>query len=462
MALVGGWKRFEEKGKNPLEEDTIGSRKNYISLQGVSPSIYNAHLEQWYKEQMVSVIPGIQDQNRQDAYRFAVNEFIAKHAMGDPQKVMDEEFKKDFIAWLCGRGTVVDVSRTAFGRMPLMGLPGVQNYLSEFTDMKCRFGKEVTVLKERGPYDLRTAYLYFKYIVRDKNPSEDEYLSDFNIYFASPDRQTPTYTTGLKDSSGNDVESGKTYSGGVHDRRGPDGMAGRSTFGPDDKLWKEDTDKNITQLIADYGDNIGFLSAPLESGYYKNIPPDFLKSLAKKSKLINSFDEDAVVRMVESMSVRGEEGDSADPDTDIVKSQGGGFRSFLNMIASFGTGGGDVSPYTASSDDEDQLEDEEGTTDEDDGGEEDEETPTGDEAASSSPPIVRRLVMSDEERERLREETRAAEFRRIMKQQGIDPGVIPSQEQVERFIRLNDPELLAALSYHIDETKSTLQKMMPQ
>ena len=129
---------------------------------------------------------------------------------------INKEFTNEFMLWLTGRSkynvekgqinivdpdtgmTVVrrDVTMTPWGNKPLANLPGVAEFLDQTMDRRAECAKIIASLKLRGPTDLTTAYLYFKYIVRREGiDSEDALveLSEFQDYDNPPEFVDPVH-----------------------------------------------------------------------------------------------------------------------------------------------------------------------------------------------------------------------------------------------------------------------------
>lgn len=107
---------------------------------------------------------------------------------------IDKEFAEDFRAWLQGRGRLEDHVRekTPWGRIPL-AFPDVMAYTTQFVEKKADFEKKMKKLREFGPKNLNEAYLYFKYIVRNKTRPDLAYYPDFNwVTDLEPPNKDPT------------------------------------------------------------------------------------------------------------------------------------------------------------------------------------------------------------------------------------------------------------------------------
>lgn len=90
---------------------------------------------------------------------------------------LNQNFARDFRAWLIGKGLSRDHNKTKWGRQSLARLPGVSEYINSFAQVKFDLFKKLTYLNEFGPHDLNEAYLYYKYLV--VGDIEDFYRTDF-------------------------------------------------------------------------------------------------------------------------------------------------------------------------------------------------------------------------------------------------------------------------------------------
>jgi hypothetical protein len=125
-------------------------------------------------------------QQKQKAYTEA--DEARKHALAmfelehDAQKIdalVDQTFAEDFRAWLQGKGRPEDTKKTEWGCIPL-DFNDVREYICEFIEKKNDYQKKIEKLKLRGPHNLHSAYLYFKYVIRGHPVPSMDYLQEFN------------------------------------------------------------------------------------------------------------------------------------------------------------------------------------------------------------------------------------------------------------------------------------------
>lgn len=111
-----------------------------------------------------------------DGEAFAVGQHKAKQQMGGFKRKTEEAFVHDFKNWLAGVGKAADYSRGGISMKyvgqgkPLSRHDSVLDYLDDTTARPIVYQAELLKLKERfrnaATRDLRTCYLYWKYVVR--------------------------------------------------------------------------------------------------------------------------------------------------------------------------------------------------------------------------------------------------------------------------------------------------------
>ncbi len=100
------------------------------------------------------------------------------------EAAVDAQFVEDFVAWVQGKGKEEDHFGVAWGRKPIVALPGIGEYLGAYSDARINFLTKLQKLEFEGPRDLHTAYLYFKYIVkaRKRKRAPQEWLKDIQDF----------------------------------------------------------------------------------------------------------------------------------------------------------------------------------------------------------------------------------------------------------------------------------------
>lgn len=111
------------------------------------------------------------------------------------QGSVDQEFKKDFVAWLRGFGKAEDIKRTPWG---VEAVPDeeVEAYVTSIFNTKFDFIELIQSLILKAEYGgglqgVNEHYLYFKYIVRGgwEDADEADYLPDYVEYFKTLQEQ---------------------------------------------------------------------------------------------------------------------------------------------------------------------------------------------------------------------------------------------------------------------------------
>lgn len=101
---------------------------------------------------------------------------------------VNKEFGIDFILWLQGKSYYNTLpEKTPWLTKPLYKSPSVKAYIDQFADQKTKLNIKMTKLRMLPPQDIYEAWLYYKYIVREKeaNP-EDFFLESFNEWTSQP------------------------------------------------------------------------------------------------------------------------------------------------------------------------------------------------------------------------------------------------------------------------------------
>jgi DNA repair exonuclease SbcCD ATPase subunit len=130
-------------------------------------------------------VPNLRDQDIKN--QLAAIEFWRSQGVEDAaESEVNNEFARDFYAWLNGQGKETDHEKTPWDRQRIPD-PEVQAYLRSFTDARYEFAEalENLVFKaspgSRGLEGLPEHYLYFKYIVRGEwQHSDSEFLHDYD------------------------------------------------------------------------------------------------------------------------------------------------------------------------------------------------------------------------------------------------------------------------------------------
>lgn len=98
---------------------------------------------------------------------------------------VDKSYVQEFNAWLLGKSALnTPANNTPWGNQRLVG-PSINRYLHSFVDKKIEFQRKLAILGTFIPQEIGEAWLYFKYIVGQKDPIDEAYLNDFN-WWANP------------------------------------------------------------------------------------------------------------------------------------------------------------------------------------------------------------------------------------------------------------------------------------
>jgi hypothetical protein len=92
--------------------------------------------------------------------------------------------EQDFRMWLVGKGKENDHMNTPWYRTPQnMRIKGCNDFLTLGLDVQFEFMAQLMLLEMRGPADLDSAWLYFKYIVRGgfDNPDTMAFIKDWEM-----------------------------------------------------------------------------------------------------------------------------------------------------------------------------------------------------------------------------------------------------------------------------------------
>ena len=95
--------------------------------------------------------------------------------------IVQQEFQKDFWRWLVGRGKEEDHKKTPWYRDKLTDDIEVSHYVDSFVSKYHMFRVKLQLLSMRRPIGINQTYLFFKYIVRGKEPNQDNFLDDWDI-----------------------------------------------------------------------------------------------------------------------------------------------------------------------------------------------------------------------------------------------------------------------------------------
>lgn len=103
------------------------------------------------------------------------------------KSIVDKEFALDFVKWLQGKSVFnLDPEKTPWGSHPLVG-PSIHEYIRTFATEKIRLNIKMTKLRILPPDDIFTAWLYYKYVVREAEVnSEDAFIEQFNWWTSQP------------------------------------------------------------------------------------------------------------------------------------------------------------------------------------------------------------------------------------------------------------------------------------
>lgn len=116
---------------------------------------------------------------------------------------INESFVVEFNNWILGKSALNDPTYTPWGYNKLVGKE-FDVYVSQYVLSKMKFKTEITALYVKGPpQNLRDAWIWFKYIICQKPPPDQDYLHEFNWWTdlefqqpsVQPNAQTSQYAT---------------------------------------------------------------------------------------------------------------------------------------------------------------------------------------------------------------------------------------------------------------------------
>lgn len=116
--------------------------------------------------------------NLSDTERNALLMWNANLTLDTLPGMVQQEFQRDFWAWLLGRGKQKDHDATPWGRQALTGDAEVAKYVDMFVEKRHEFGLKLELMKHRVPQGINQAYLYYKFIVRGST----DFLQDWEIF----------------------------------------------------------------------------------------------------------------------------------------------------------------------------------------------------------------------------------------------------------------------------------------
>lgn len=136
----------------------------------------------------------------ESARRFGYSTLLAEADVEAKKNASNEQFAEDFRQWLQGYGGLTTDERgESFyldqdapphyrnnsrnsAQQSYLRLPGVQDYFDTFIDRKIQFERKLTHLIQYGPYDLNSAWFYYKYVIRGVEAPVDEQIKFLENY----------------------------------------------------------------------------------------------------------------------------------------------------------------------------------------------------------------------------------------------------------------------------------------
>jgi hypothetical protein len=186
--LVVGLSPISAPGSTPIDDEYAAAKarertgrdpRDAQKWRAANPQMMQQAQEKILHAQAVLNTSTLSPEQRK-AWELEVQKLQFNIQAGEDAMNFDSEFTK----WLLGKGKEEDHINTPWYRTPLtMGfLPNVTEYLDRNIDIEYKFKEQLTLLYMRGPTDLDTAYLYFKYIVRGDISNFDSYgfLQEWN------------------------------------------------------------------------------------------------------------------------------------------------------------------------------------------------------------------------------------------------------------------------------------------
>lgn len=185
MALVKSGlklgKKFEVSPRTPLqteeEEDKMAPPTSLLHLRNT----------QYYEAQMMGLMQELKesynDPGRKERVIGLMNAVAVKIEQQQNYNVDDktiQDYVELFNTWLLGKSYLNDPKYGTFwGTRPLIG-ESIIAYLRQYVDVKMEYEKQLTKLKLNPPTDIKSAWLFFKYILTPERWATLDFHKDFN------------------------------------------------------------------------------------------------------------------------------------------------------------------------------------------------------------------------------------------------------------------------------------------
>lgn len=179
-------------------------------------SFAKQHIIAWYESKISEFKQNllVADNEQQVVLKASIYAYEVKLEQvmnGNIEQRFNEDYVKEFNCWLQGKSRYnippkarysnderIKRANTPWGTLPLRG-PSIIQYLYQFIDAKFDFEKKLTSLKMVPPTDIKSAWLYFKYIVCPGGTwLQDEFHRDFNWWVDATYKDGPVDSTGKK------------------------------------------------------------------------------------------------------------------------------------------------------------------------------------------------------------------------------------------------------------------------
>lgn len=125
----------------------------------------------------------------------------AQHQFYNKDEEERQSFVNDFNCWIQGKSAYNNnIHLTPWKNAPLVGRDFV-TYKRNHIDSKYEYERVMAILRLQAPTDLRSAWFYYKYIVRSEGWNPDTFLSEWNSW-ALPGWSTGQYSLGVDGQDG--------------------------------------------------------------------------------------------------------------------------------------------------------------------------------------------------------------------------------------------------------------------
>lgn len=125
----------------------------------------------------------------------------AQHQFYNKDEEERQSFVNDFNCWIQGKSAYNNnINLTPWKNAPLVGKDFV-TYKRNHVDAKYEYERVMAILRLQAPTDLRSAWFYYKYIVRSEGWNPDTFLSEWNSW-ALPGWQAGQYPLGVNGQDG--------------------------------------------------------------------------------------------------------------------------------------------------------------------------------------------------------------------------------------------------------------------